>query len=152
MTLQKAATLSGQCVFALLMGPFGLHGDGSLSGHQSDSQLPRARPDDLLDAASQTGREVAAHQKNSPSVAGWEEQASCGAWQSALAETWKACARLQTEPHRLSIEEIKESSVPISRDYILCTDASLGALGWCDGRRITGSWNLLSRTSAAAVW
>jgi hypothetical protein len=44
MTLREAATLSGQCVFALLMGPFGLHGDGSLSGHPSDSQLPtRAR-------------------------------------------------------------------------------------------------------------
>jgi hypothetical protein len=43
-------------------------------------------------------------------MTGWEEQASCGAWRGALAETWKACARLQTEPYRLSIEEIDESS------------------------------------------
>jgi hypothetical protein len=41
---------------------------------------------------------------------------------------------------RRSVKTGGQVVAPISRDYILCTDASLGALGWCDGRRITGSW------------
>jgi hypothetical protein len=140
MTLREAATLSGQCVFALLMGPFGLHGDGGRSEPHLSSSAPRSRPDDLLDAASQIGREVAAHQRVSSTATSWEELASCGSWRTGLAETWKACARLQTEPYRLSVEEIEESNAPITRDHIMCTDASLSALGWCGGRRGGDAW------------
>jgi len=111
-TARHIAQLAGNCIFALLMSPHGLHTPGY--GRR------------LIEVTRAVGRHIHGDQQR------WDAEWTDDQVGRNLDEVWRYVMNLEENPHECRFDrELEPELREPSREWIVATDASSTGLGWC---------------------